>query len=377
MIIGGGIGGLSAAVGLLRNGTPVEVHEREAEVKELGTGVGIQRVAQQGLEMLGLSAALREVAGQPFEALRLISYKNGRTMATIPRRGEAFIVHRGELLEVLKREVGDGVVRVNSECVGFEQDAGGVTARFADGREERGSALVAADGVRSIIREQVIGDGPPEYSGQTAWRGMPLYKHPTLPLDLSEQVWGPGGLFGLFPCNDRLFWWASEVRPEGEADPPGGRKADLLATYGDWPESIRDVIENTPDEQIFRGDLYHRRPAKTWSQGRVTLLGDAAHPTMPAFGQGAGMAIEDGAVLARELGAVSDLGDAGGVTQAFQRYEGKRVPRTGAIVNRARRMAEICKWRKGPVLALREAVISAIPESRWLKTYEHEHTYQL
>jgi 2-polyprenyl-6-methoxyphenol hydroxylase-like FAD-dependent oxidoreductase len=109
----------------------------------------------------------------------------------------------------------------------------------------------------------------------------------------------------------------------------------------------------------------------------VTLLGDAAHPTMPAFGQGAGMAIEDGAVLARELGAVQDLGDASGVTQAFQRYEGKRIPRTGAIVNRARRMAEICKWRKGPVLALREAVISAIPESRWLKTYEHEHTYQL
>lgn len=378
IIIGGGIGGLSAAVGLMRNGTPVVVHEREAEIKELGTGVGIQRVAQQGLEMLGLREALREVAGQPFEALRLISYKNGKTMATIPRRGEAFIVHRGELLEVLQREVGDqSIIRCNSECVGFEQDAGGVTARFADGREERGAALVAADGVRSIIREQVIGDGPPLYSGQTAWRGMPHYTHPTLPLDLSEQVWGPAGLFGLFPCNDRLFWWASEVRPEGEPDPAGGRKADLLATYGDWPESIRAVIENTPDEQIFRGDLYHRRPAKTWSQGRVTLLGDAAHPTMPAFGQGAGMAIEDGAVLARELGAVKDLGDAGGVTAAFQGYEGKRIPRTSAIVNRARRMAEICKWKRGPALALREAVISAVPESRWLKTYEHEHTYQL
>jgi 2-polyprenyl-6-methoxyphenol hydroxylase-like FAD-dependent oxidoreductase len=378
MIIGGGIGGLSAAVGLRKKGVPVEIHEREPEVKELGTGVGIQRVAQQGLEMLGLSEALREVAGQPFEALRLISHKSGRTMAAIPRRGEAFIVHRGELLEVLKRELGDqSIIRCNSECVGFEQDGGGVTARFADGREERGVALVGADGVRSVIREQVIGDGAPLYSGQTAWRGMPQYTHPTLPLNISEQVWGPAGLFGLFPCGDRLFWWASEVRPEGEADPPAGRKADLLATYGDWPEAIADVIENTPDNEIYRGDLYHRRPAESWSQGRVTLLGDAAHPTMPAFGQGAGMAIEDGAVLARDLGSVRDLQEADAVAGAFKTYEDKRIPRTSAIVNRARRMADVCKWKRRPALALRDAVISAVPESLWLRTYEHEHTYQL
>jgi 2-polyprenyl-6-methoxyphenol hydroxylase-like FAD-dependent oxidoreductase len=378
MIIGGGIGGLSTALGLRKKGVEVEIHEREPEVRELGTGVGIQRVAQQGLEMLGLSEALQEIAGHPFEALRLISYRTGRTMATIPRRGEAFVVHRGELLEVLKRELGDpSVVRCNSECVGFEQDDGGVTARFADGREERGAALIGADGVRSVIREQVVGDGPPEYSGQTAWRGMPRYRHPSLPLDLSEQIWGPAGLFGLFPCGERLFWWASEVRPEGEADPPAGRKADLLETYSDWPEAISEVIENTPDDQIYRGDLYHRRPVKTWSEGRVTLLGDAAHPTMPAFGQGAGMAIEDGAVLARELGSAGDLQSADDVAAALRRYEEKRIPRTSAIVTRARRMAELCKWKKKPALAVREAVVSAIPESTWLKTYEHEHTYQL
>jgi 2-polyprenyl-6-methoxyphenol hydroxylase-like FAD-dependent oxidoreductase len=378
MIIGGGIGGLTAAVGLLRTGIAVEVHEAQPEIKELGTGVGIQRVAQQGLAMLGLSEALDEIAGERFEALRLLSYRNGRVMATIPRRGEAFVVHRGELLEVLKREIGDqSVVRCSSECVGFEQDAGGVTARFADGREERGVAMIAADGVRSVIRQQIVGDGPPLYSGQTAWRGMPVYRHPSLPLNLSEQIWGPAGLFGLFPHGERLFWWASEVRPEGEGDPPGGRKRDLLETYGDWPEGLSEVIENTPDEQIFRGDLYHRRPVKSWSQGRVTLLGDAAHPTMPAFGQGAGMAIEDGAVLARELVAAGDLQGADAVASAFRRYEEQRIPRTSAIVNRARRMAELCKWKRRPALALRDTTLSAIPESLWLRTYEHEHTYRL
>jgi len=378
VIIGAGIGGLSLAVGLKHKGVPISVHERQSEVRELGTGTGIQRVAQQGLEMLGLSDALREIAGQPFEALLLKSYKHGRTMATIPRRGEAFVVHRGELLEVLKRELGDlGVIRCNSECVGFEQDGDGVTARFADGSTDRGAALIGADGVRSVIRSQVVGDGPPVYSTQTAWRGMPLYTHPTLPGNISEQVWGPKALFGLFPCNERLFWWASEVRPEGQGDPPGGRKQDLLASFAGWPEGIPEVIEATPEEQIYRGDLYHRLPIESWTQGRVVLLGDAAHPTMPAFGQGAGMAIEDAGVLSRELGVAGDLGDPSALSAAFDRYQRQRIPRTGAIVNRARRMAKICAWESAPALALRDAMISAVPERVWLRTYEHEHTYQL
>jgi 2-polyprenyl-6-methoxyphenol hydroxylase-like FAD-dependent oxidoreductase len=378
IIVGAGIGGLSLAVGLKRQGVPISVHERQSEVKEIGTGTGIQRVAQQGLEMLGLTDAIREIGGQGFEELRLKTYKGGRTMAAIPRRGEAFVVHRGELLEVLKRELGDmSVVRCDSQCVGFEQDADGVTARFADGRTERGSALIGADGVRSVIRGTVVGDGPPLYSTQTAWRGMPVYTHPTLPLDISEQVLGPKTIFGLFPCNERLFWWASEVRPEGQGDPPGGRKQDLLDTFAGWPEGIPEAIEATPEEQIYRGDLYHRRPVKSWRQGRAVLLGDAAHPTMPAFGQGAGMAIEDAAVLSRELGAAASIEDASALGAAFDRYQEQRIPRTGAIVDRARRMARMCAWKSAPLVAAREAMITAVPERMWLRTYEHEHTYHL
>jgi 2-polyprenyl-6-methoxyphenol hydroxylase-like FAD-dependent oxidoreductase len=378
IIVGAGIGGLSLAVGLKRQGVPISVHERASEVREIGTGTGIQRVAQQGLEMLGLTDAIRAIGGQGFEELKLKTYKRGRTMATIPRRGEAFVVHRGELLEALQRALGDmALVRCDSQCVGFEQDADGVTAKFADGSDERGAALIGADGVRSVIRSQVLGDGPPLYSTQTAWRGMPTYTHPTLPLNVSEQVFGPKAIFGLFPCNERLFWWASEVRPEGEGDPPKGRKQDLLDTFAGWPEGIPEVIEATPEEQIYRGDLYHRRPVKSWRQGRVVLLGDAAHPTMPAFGQGAGMAIEDAAVLARELAAAGDPADANALSAAFERYESQRIPRTSAIVDRARKMARMCAWESAPAVALRDMMISAVPESLWLRTYEHEHTFQL
>jgi 2-polyprenyl-6-methoxyphenol hydroxylase-like FAD-dependent oxidoreductase len=377
LVIGGGIGGLCTAIGLSQNGVPAEVFERMPEVKEIGTGTGIQRVAQEGLRMLGLSDAVEAIGGTPFQAQLLVS-RRGRTMATIPRRGEAFVVHRGELMEVFKRELGDAsIVHTNRECVGYEQDGTGVTARFADGQEERGIALIAADGVRSVVRQQMIGDGPPRYSGQTAWRGMFKYTHPTLPNDVSEQVWGPAALFGLFPAKDRLFWWASAVRPEGEGDPPGGRKRDLLDTYEGFPESIPDVIQATPDEQIFRGDLYHRFPAKSWTQGRVTLLGDAAHPTMPAFGQGAGMAIEDAAVLARELSPVAESNNGQAITAALTSYEEKRIPRTAAIVNRARRMARLCAWKNPPAMVVREAFISAVPQGVWLRTYEHEHAFEL
>ncbi len=125
IVIGGGIGGLSTAIGLNRRGIPVTVYERMPEVREIGTGTGIQRVAQQGLEMLGLGEAVREIGGTPFEVQLLVA-RNGRTMATIPRRGEAFVVNRGELLEVFKRALADKVaIECNSECVGFEQAGAG------------------------------------------------------------------------------------------------------------------------------------------------------------------------------------------------------------------------------------------------------------
>lgn len=378
IIVGGGIGGLSLAVGLQRAGIPIAVHEQQPEIRELGTGVGIQAVAIQALDQLGLGEAVRKIGGTPFEAQLLRSARTSRVIARIPRRGEAFVVHRGELLATLLRELPDAsVITCNSKCVGLELDDRGVTVRFADGREDRGVALVGADGVRSIIRGQTVGDGQPLYSGQTAWRGMPVFEHPSLPRNLCEQVWGPGSLFGLFPCDERLFWYASDVRPEGADGGPAERKSDLLRTFGSWPESIREVIETTPDAEISRGDLYYRRGVGSWTNGTATLLGDAAHPTLPAFGQGACMAIEDAAVLARELGGVGDLRHRDAIAGALARYEARRIPRTMGVVQKAGRLARVNAWKRPSAVWMRDALVSAIPERVWLRTYEHERTYQL
>jgi 2-polyprenyl-6-methoxyphenol hydroxylase-like FAD-dependent oxidoreductase len=378
LVIGGGIGGLTAAASLRAGGVPVEVFERQPELRELGTGVGIQRVAAQALSMLGLRDQLRGISGPGFEALRLLSWRDGRTLAAVPWHREVVAVHRGELLEMLARAVGDlGIVHCDMDCVGFRQDATGVTALFADGHEERGAALVAADGLESAIRAKLIGDGRPRYSGATVWRALPEYSHKSLGLDYAQQVYGPASIFGMFPVDKRLFWWGSQIRPEGAVDPPIGRKQDLLNTFAGWPAEVQQVIEATPEDQLYRQDLYDRKPVERWRDGRVTLLGDAAHPTTPTLGQGAGMAIEDGVVLGRELSALASLSAPGSVQAALDSYERKRIPRTSQIVSRSAWLAKLSHVKNPVGLFMRERVLSAMPQKFWQLLWEQERTYQI
>jgi 2-polyprenyl-6-methoxyphenol hydroxylase-like FAD-dependent oxidoreductase len=378
LVIGGGIGGLTAAAALKAGGVPVEVFERQPELRELGTGVGIQRVAAQALSMLGLRDQLRGISGPGFEALRLLSWRDGRTLAAVPWHREVVAVHRGELLEMLARAIGDlSIVHCAMECVGFHQDATGVSALFADGHEERGAALVAADGLESTIRAKLIDDGRPRYSGATVWRALPEYSHKSLGLDYAQQVYGPASIFGMFPVDERLFWWGSQIRPEGAVDPPIGRKQDLLNTFAGWPAEVQQVIEATPEDRLYRQDLYDRKPVERWRDGRVTLLGDAAHPTTPTLGQGAGMAIEDGVVLGRELSALASLSAPGSVQAALDSYERKRIPRTTQIVNRSAWLAKLSHVKNPVGLFMRERVLSAMPQKFWQLLWEQERTYQI
>src|SRR5919107_1808863 len=167
------------------------------------------------------------------------------------------------------------------------------------------------------------------------------------------------------------------MRPEGAGDPPGGRKRDLMSIFGNWPESVPEVIESTPEQIMDRQDVYDRDPVSHWSDRRVTLLGDAAHPTLPSLGQGAGMAIEDGVVVARELATanVAETGD--GVEAALKRYEEARIPRTAGIVKRSRKMSLLNGVKVGPLVTVRETVQSSLPQRFWQRLWEHEGTYQL
>jgi 2-polyprenyl-6-methoxyphenol hydroxylase-like FAD-dependent oxidoreductase len=374
LVVGGGIGGLSAGTALRHVGIPVTVFEQGSELRDIGAGVGLQVAARSALDWIGMSDALRAISGTMHRELQLKS-SNGTVLATIPQ--EAVTVHRPDLLLALAERLGDAV-RLETRCVGFEQDEEGVTARFADGSEERGAFLVGADGIHSVVRQRLLGDQPLRYSGFTVWRAMPEFRHPRVPDGLSQQAVGRASLFGMFPSSDgRVYWFGSRTAPEGETDSAAGRKEDVLSVFRGWYEPVEELVEATDEAEIFRNDIYDRPPVETWGDGRVTLLGDAAHATLPTLGQGAGQAIEDGAVLAYYLARAGELADRDAVDVARRDYEARRVPRTTEIVKESWQISRSYAWRNPAVCWARDTALRLTPKRVWRKQAEKDAAYEV
>ena len=355
IIIGGGIGGLAAAIGLRRAGWDVEVFEQAAELAEVGSGLSLWRNALAALDRLGVLDALRAlgVSGQDGAVYR----PDGRLLARMksaegaPPGGMILLLHRAELHRVLLDAAGRESVRTGARCVGVAQDDRGATARFDDGREARGDLLVGADGLRSTVRAALDGPSPPRYAGYAVYRGIAAFDPSRV---LSGETWGPGlriGRWGL--TGGRSYWYASHAVAEGRPDPPSGRKAHLLELFRGWHAPVADLIAATDEAAILRDDIYDRPPLPRWSVGRATLLGDAAHPMTPDLGQGACQAIEDAVVLAECLSQADD------VPAALRAYEARRIPRTSRVVATARRIGRMARWSNPLACRVRDALMSS------------------
>ncbi len=378
MIVGGGIGGLSAAIALQRAGFAVTVFEESPGLYEVGAGVGLQLGAVKALKRMGMLEVILDAGSEPLEALELTNWRTGKLLAKMPQ-GEVgadhglfgINIHRGDLLAALATAAGD-VVELNSRLAGFEQDDDGVTVRFEDGREERGAVLVGADGLHSTVRAKLHKSIELRYSGYTVWRSMPSFPGHGISDRYPQQAVGPGGGFGLHPEGERVYWFGSMVRPEGQVDSPAGRKQDVLDAFKGWYSPIPELIEATPDKEISRRDIFDLKPLEFWGTGRVTLLGDAAHATTPAMGQGAGMAIEDGVVLAEELSLDPSLRHGSRIATALKAYEGRRLPRCKAIVDESYQLSKTYNWTHPAAVRLREVVLRARPAKSWAKKFRAE-----
>lgn len=345
IIIGGGIGGLSAALALKRVGIRCDVFEQAEGLREVGAGLTVWANGIQALETLGVASRVRSLGSRigRFE----VRTHAGRTLSSLSFAAlerklgvpVGVIVHRADLLRELAAGLEEAHVHCNARCVSIESNAGGVLARFADGREAGADLLVGADGLHSVVRAQLHGISKPRYAGYTSWRGLAhLEVKDPLP-DMSFETWGPGARFAVHHCGPgRLFWYASRNHPEGGVDSPAGRKADVQAIVQNWHSPIPEVIEATPGAGILRNDIVDRPPMANWGRGRVTLLGDAAHPMTPNLGQGACQAVEDAVSLAANLTATRDL------ETAMRHYEQERYPRTTAITNDSWRLGSLCQW---------------------------------
>jgi 2-polyprenyl-6-methoxyphenol hydroxylase-like FAD-dependent oxidoreductase len=374
MIAGAGIGGLTAAVALGRTGVEVAVFERAPELKEIGAGISLWANATRALGELGLYDEVR-AAGAAEIGGELRSWR-GEMISEIPAAdlrasfGDANLaVHRADLQDALFSALPDGTVRLGTELVGFAQNGEGIVARFADGREEWGDFLVGADGLHSSVRAQLFGRRAPRYAGYTAWRGIAEGGEGRLPEGVGLNLWGRGSEFGLVGIGrSRFYWFATKNAPEGEAESVAGRKREVLELLSGSYGPAREAVEATGETKILRNDIYDRDPLRSWGVGRVTLLGDAAHPMTPNLGQGACQAIEDAVVLARCLG--------GGISPSLRRYEERRISRTTSVVRRSRLMGRVTQLENPLLCRLRDAVAKRTSARAQLRQYEKIARYQ-
>jgi 2-polyprenyl-6-methoxyphenol hydroxylase-like FAD-dependent oxidoreductase len=366
IVVGGGIGGLSAAIGLRRTGHEVLVLEQAPRIDPIGAGLTLFANAMRALDRLGVGEA---VAARGAAATRsAILTWNGRELTRIPSDllEGTIAVHRADLQAELA--VAAGEVRLGVQVTAVEQHDDGVVARGADGSEERGDLLVGADGLNSVVR-RAVADRPIRFAGYTAWRGVSPV--PVEPGRLTES-WGVGERFGLVDIGrGRTYWFATKNAPEGESDEPQGRNAEIVRRFSGWHEPIAAVAESADEGAILRNDVYYLEPLPRWSEGRVVLIGDAAHATTPGIGQGAAQAIEDAVVLADRLAPSGDLATALGEYEAIRRPRAEAVLKLSRRADKAAQLASPLGWR------LRNALVRRLPERAQRRQLEALVRYEL
>lgn len=361
---------------------PATVFEQAPALREVGTGIGIWVNGMRALGHLGVAESVQAVSS-PVEVQEFRSWR-GRVLVHAPVGDMArefgllppVIVRRPALLGVLRAALDEDVVQLGATCVGFEQDGAGVTARFADGREERGAVLVGADGINSLVRARHASQAQPRYAGYQYLRALSRFEHPAFPHGKFSFTLGPGDRFGASHADDEtMYWFAVIMAPEGARDPAIGRKGELLDRFGRFPPEISALIESTPEEAIFRNDIRDLEPLDRWGDGRVTLLGDGAHATTPNLGRGAGEAIEDAVVLAERL-ASSRLGDRASVVAALRAYEAVRIPATAKVQKTALRIGKIASWQNGLAWRGRELLMRNVAGPAMVKGWRSEFAAQ-
>jgi salicylate hydroxylase len=383
-IIGGGIGGLTAAHALRRRGIEVAIYEAAPELREIGAGVALHANAMKVLRALDLEDDVRATAGRSEWALTRHGI-TGRVISKTSRQQQAALfgspgatVHRADLLDVLARSLPSEIVTLGARCVGVEADGPVAVARFKDGREVEADVIVGADGIHSAVRTSLFGPDDPRFTGKICYRSVIAVDSVAggPPPNDNAQWLGPHGTIVVYPVRrDELINVVCHYDDEAyrhESWVSECERSEVLERYSGWHESLLRIF--SAGEVWYKWALYDRDPIPHWTRGRVTVLGDAAHPMLPYLGQGACQALEDGCVLAAALGTEPD--DPVG---ALAVYERSRRPRASRVVLAARERglsnhlaSRSAAWRRDLSIAMRRR-LGRDPDGRgtaWIPAYD-------
>jgi salicylate hydroxylase len=379
-IVGGGIGGLAAAAFLHQSGLSCALYEQTSELREIGAGVAVTPNAARLLRRLGVLDALLQTAVRLEIGWEFRRWQDGTVLSAelLSTRCEqlygeqTYTAHRADLVEALRRAVPAGTIRLGQRVTAIGVNGATATLTFADGEVAEADVVIGADGIHSVIRATLIEAVPPVHSGLSAFRALvPARDAPEIARRPAQVLWlGPDHHLVHYPVRAGELINLVAIVPAGdyttESWTATATVEELLAEFAGWDPRLTSLIQAaaTPG----RWALLDRQPLRQWSHGPITLLGDAAHPMLPFFAQGAAQAIEDAATLARCLAE-----DPTDPSAALRRYEAHRIPRTTRIQEVSHARAYLNHLPDGPEQRARDeafATVDPLEANAWI--YAHD-----
>src|ERR1051325_9038284 len=353
-IIGGGIGGLTTALALKEFGFEPEGFEQAPELLGVGAAIAIWPNAMRVLERLDLVDKILDKAGVMTEIRWLDQQGRVINKNSISDTSPAIALHRADLQHILVHALPASALHLACTLVSYTNRSDKMIATFSNDHSIEAEFLIGADGIHSRVRAQFINDGDPVYRGYTVWRGISPIVPKTLPPATAVELHGRGKRFGIGPVGlGRTGWWAT-VNTDDHTD-------DLLGLFAGWYRPVIELIEATPRASILKTGAFDRLPVRKWGSGRMTLLGDAIHPTTPNLGQGGCLAMEDAMVLARCFEKY------GASEEALRCYERRRYERTAAVSRYSRYYGRVGQWEN---LWVRRTALALVPEALALRVMQ-------
>jgi 2-polyprenyl-6-methoxyphenol hydroxylase-like FAD-dependent oxidoreductase len=354
-IIGGGIGGLTAALALRQCGFEPEVFEQAPALLDVGSAIALWPNAMRVLDRLQLADKILERAGV-LEEVRWLD-QHGRLINGVRisggRRFPSVALHRADLQHILLQALPETSIHLGHSLVSYELRDCHVITKFTNGNSIESDFLIAADGVHSRVRAEFIKDGDPIERGYTIWRGISPAILSAIPPGTALELYGRGKRFGIGPIGlGRTGWWATVNNNHAD---------DLSELFAGWYRPVLELIETTPPSSILKTGAFDRLPVRNWGDRRMTMLGDAIHPTTPNLGQGGCLAMEDAVVLARCFEKY------GASEQALRGYERCRYKRTTMISRYSRYYGNMGQGENVWARAARRTALALVPETLALR----------